>query len=251
MTKLAEKQRLQEEQYIFPYHYLDLASDYQKLLWSIEYLNLLALVKKTLSPFNKQWILDAGCGDGRLCYELKKENCKIVGVDFSEKAISFARAFNPEVRFFVQDIEQLNIPMKFDVVVLMEALEHFIPSKIPIILSKLSNHLKENGKLIITVPSKNRPLIKKHYQHFSAESLMEAIKPYFRVMKIDGYGKIGPSRKIFNFLRKIGYLVFPFRNKIDLARKFFIFLGDYYKKNLSTGKPQECSGLIAVCVKNR
>ncbi|KKP40127.1 MAG: type 12 methyltransferase [Candidatus Peregrinibacteria bacterium GW2011_GWC2_33_13] len=251
MTQLTEKQQNQEAQYLFPYHYLDLASDHHKLLWTIEYLDLLGLVKKMISPFNNQKILDVGCGDGRFCYELKKENAKIAGVDFSEKAISFARVFNPEVDFFVQDIKNLNVPMKFDVVILMETLEHFIPSEIPVILSSLSNILKEDGKIIITVPSKNLPLAKKHYQHFTAESLTETLKPYFKIMKISGYGKTGYHKKIFSFLRKIGYFVFPFINRISLAKRFFIILNEYYKKHLSAGKPEACNGLIAVCVKNR
>jgi SAM-dependent methyltransferase len=249
MTQLSKTQRHQEEQYIFPYHYLDLESDFQKLVCSTEYLDLLHIVKNVISPFNKQTILDVGCGDGRLCYEIKKENCKISGVDYSERAISFARAFNPEIDFFVQDIKRLNFPVKFDVVILMETLEHFIPSEIPIVLSNLSNVLREDGKLIITVPSKNMLLNKKHYQHFTAESLAETVNPYFRVIKINGHEKISYHKKIFMFLRKIGHLIYPFRNKIFLVKKFFIFMNNYYKKNLSTGRPEECNGLIAICVK--
>lgn len=250
MTQLSESELIQESEYVFPYHYLTLVSDFQKLR-CIEYLNIQQLVKESISPFNKKTILDVGCGDGRLCFELKKENCKIVGVDFSIRAISFARTFNPELEFYVQDVEQLKIPFKFDVIVMMETLEHFIPSKIPIILSNLFNHMKEDGKLIITVPSKNVPLPKKHYQHFDPETLAETIKPYFIILDIKGYGKVGYKKFFFNFLRNIGYVLYFFRYRTLFIKKIFIFMNNYYKRFLGTGRPEECAGLIAICVKSQ
>lgn len=66
---------------------------------NIPYLHRLEMVKQLLRPFSGQYVLDAGCGDGRLCYELRKENVQVMGVDMSERAISFAKAFNPDINF--------------------------------------------------------------------------------------------------------------------------------------------------------
>src|SRR5438132_3885481 len=96
----------QEAQYSFPYHYSDLSEGAYKFA-NLSYLIRIATVKQMLSPYLGQLVLDAGCGDGRLCYELRNENIKVVGVDMSERAISFARAFNPEIEFFVQNLEDL------------------------------------------------------------------------------------------------------------------------------------------------
>jgi 2-polyprenyl-3-methyl-5-hydroxy-6-metoxy-1,4-benzoquinol methylase len=250
MNPLTKEQKHQEEEYTFPYHYNDLASEHNKILRSTEYLDLLDQVKNTLNPFNGQAILDVGCGDGRLCYQIKNENCKIVGVDYSERAISFARAFNPSVDFYVQDIENLNLPLKYDVVILMEIIEHFIPAKIPVILSNIQKVLKDDGKLIITVPSTNISLHPKHYQHFTEESLAKTLKSYFKIIKINGYHKTCFKKSVFNFLLKFGHFLYPFRNKIGLMKSYFTYIDRYYKKNISTGKPGECDGLIAVCVKD-
>jgi len=38
-------------------------------------------------------------------------------VDYSERAISFARAFNPKTEFFVQDLTALNMSYSFDQIV--------------------------------------------------------------------------------------------------------------------------------------
>lgn len=247
--ELTKTQKCQEEQYDFPYHYLDLKSNFQKLLKGIEYLTLLNLVKDTLSPFNKELILDAGCGDGRLCYELKKENVKVVGIDYSHKAINFAKAFNPELEFLAQDLEHpLNLPYKFDKIVLMEVLEHFIPEKIQSILKNLSSVLKEDGKLVITVPSNNLPLEKKHYQHFTPKSLGKTIHPYFGIETIIGYDKNNYQKVLFKLLRKGSYILYPYR-KSRLAKKGFEFIKEYYEKNVTIGKLEECNGLIAVCTK--
>ena len=51
MTQLTEKQQNQEAQYLFPYHYLDLASDHHKLLWTIEYLDLLKPVYRATAAY--------------------------------------------------------------------------------------------------------------------------------------------------------------------------------------------------------
>jgi len=256
MEKLTEEQKIQEKEYFFPYHYLDLASDYHKYLSRFRYRSLLSYIEELVSDMviseDNTTILDAGCGDGRFCYELKDLDCEIMGVDYSERAITFARGFNPDIKFFVQDLENLELPYKFDIILLLQILPHLIPEKIPIIMSNLSRVIRKNGKLIISVATENKAVDEKHYQHFTEESLAEAIQPYFRIEKIKRYNNINPKKRFrFKLLKRIGKFVFPFRNdKIRFPDKYLNYLKLYYKKNLFMGETENCKELIAICTKS-
>ena len=51
-------------------------------------------------------LIDVGCGDGRLIYEAigYKKFSKLVGVDYSDKAISFAKIINNNCKFYRIDL---------------------------------------------------------------------------------------------------------------------------------------------------
>ena len=249
MVQLTTTQQLQENEYSFPYHYMDLAENPLTIFWSIEYLSYINIVKNIIKPTSNKTILDAGCGDGRFCYEMNKVGAKIVGIDFSESAIRFAKAFNPNIEFLVQDIKDIDLPYQFDYVVLIETLEHFIPEQIPKILVDLSNVMERDGTLIVTVPSTKSPLTEKHYQHFTEELLLRTLEPYFNVENILGYSKSGNRRSLFIIFCGIGFFLLPFRNKIKFVKRYFAFLNNYYHKYLSSGDSKECLGLIAICKK--
>ncbi|MGR3301661.1 MAG: class I SAM-dependent methyltransferase [Candidatus Scalindua sp.] len=252
MENFSEKQKCQDAGYYFPYHYLDLKVDEYKLFLHTEYLNYLDLVKKLIRPFEGQLVLDAGCGDGRFCYELQHENVRIIGIDYSERAIAFARAFYPDGEFYVQDLKKISLSYRFDYIVLIETLEHFTPEDIPIILEKLFHILKPEGKLIITVPSTKIPLIfvPKHYQHFTEESLQNTLQDYFIISKCFGALKtIGIHWKIFARVREISKLFFQFKDKHKFINKWYEYLNRYCKIHFAVGKPEECPRIIAICEK--
>ncbi|MDO8591105.1 MAG: class I SAM-dependent methyltransferase [bacterium] len=251
MTSFNKKQLSQESSYVFPYHYLDLQNDAEKLVWNIriEHTSYLRVVKNLLKPFEGKIILDAGCGDGRFCYEMKNEDVKIIGVDFSKKAIDFAKAFNPALEFFTQDLKNFSVPYEFDAVVLIETLEHLSPEDTALALKNLAGVIKTNGKLIVTVPSVNLPLISKHYRHFSEETLRETLRDYFKVVEVKGHSKIGFYKKIFSILRQFAIFTAPMANRIKLVQIFGKFLNRFFVKHLETGSPAECDRLIAVCEK--
>lgn len=251
MTSFNEKQIAQESKYDFPYHYADILSDEHRLIWSVEYLALLKIIKQLLMPFNNQYILDAGCGDGRFCYELKDEPLNVVGVDFSQRAISFARAFcfDSDIVFYAMDLETIELPHKFDYITMIEVLEHIPPEKIPKLLENLANLLKNDGKLIISVPSTNLPLLEKHYRHFNSDILRETLDKYFHITDILGFSRMGIQRQVFLILRKIGLYTFPFRKKTKLVSYIYDYMKQYFEHNLAEGIPEKCYGLIAVCEK--
>ena len=200
-----EQKSIQEDEYLFPYHYLGLKCDDYRYLYHADYLGYLKVIIDTLgSVDSKKSILDAGCGDGRFTFEMNKriKNANIIGIDYSDRALAFAKAFNPATHFEKQDLTKFNLKKKFDIIVLIEALEHIQPKDIDKILSRLKAHMKNTGKLIISVPSVNVPLHKKHFQHFSADSLRTILEKHFTVSELFGYADNGRKRVKFNILNR-------------------------------------------------
>jgi 2-polyprenyl-3-methyl-5-hydroxy-6-metoxy-1,4-benzoquinol methylase len=69
-------------------------------------------------------LLDIGCGDGRFLRETERRygNKKLLGIDYSETAISWARVMNPRLRFEVRDILETPTSGEYDVVTLLEVI---------------------------------------------------------------------------------------------------------------------------------
>lgn len=251
MVQFDRHQQNQENQYLFPYHYSDFVSDEYKHIMMIEYLGHIELIKNLLKPFRGQKVLDVGCGDGRVCWELRKENLNLTGVDYSEKAIGFAKILNEGVPFFVQDIKTLNLPERFDAMVFMETLEHIPPSEIPAVMRSLHRNLKSDGKLIITVPSKNAPLDPKHFQHFTADTLATSVKPYFQIKLIKGRQRKNGASTLLKYMKYVAVVLYPLRKRIPAIISFYKFLGRFYIKYCNQGSAKSCLGIIAVCEKSK
>ncbi len=247
MLKLTKKQATQEEEYIFPYHYLDLILNENREIKEIERMSLISKIKGLVKKFNPKKILDAGCGDGRLCYELKKY-FDITGMDYSERAIRFAKAFNPEVDFFVRDLDSVNSELenKIDFILLIETLEHIKPEKIRDVLKNMSRYLKEGGKILITVPSTNIKLGDKHYQHFTPELLKEVLNDFFIVNETRGHLKKSPFFKPY---KKLCEILYPLQSRIKLVKWINYKFVNYFKKNIENADLDNCKRLICIATK--
>ncbi len=183
----SDRQQVQERRYRFPYHYIPQIeegrfSPTRTWRWGYEYLSYLRFViaKIESQPFRS--LLDVGCGDGRLLAELRARfpDRTLVGIDRSEAAIRFAQAFCPDVEWVCGDFgDPLMLPQQFDVVSVIETLEHIPPEGLEAFVDGLQRSLLPDGRLIVTVPTPNVPVPRKHYQHFSADSLRRILEPHF------------------------------------------------------------------------
>lgn len=101
-------------------------------------------------------VLDIGCGNGALSYDIAKKAKKVIGIDLNEKNISFAKE-----RYSGENIEYIcgnalsDLPDEtFDVVVLSNVLEH-IENRVEFL-----RRLRDKApKFLIRIPMINRDWI--------------------------------------------------------------------------------------------
>ena len=120
-------------------------------------------------------LLDVGCGDGSFLLGAKNAGWEVTGTEIDPKS---AQSLDLDVK---ESIDQLSDASLFDCITMWHSLEHM--HNIKNTLSKLSQMLKPNGKLIVAVPD-NGGLqsnffrhkwihldVPRHLYHFDAASL--------------------------------------------------------------------------------
>jgi len=100
-------------------------------------------------------ILDLACGHGSLIYCLKQHGyTNLHGVDISAQQVNLAHELGlTEVK--CQDIKEFLSGKKneFDVIFLMDILEHFTKQELFDYLDIINQSLKQNGRVVIHVPN--------------------------------------------------------------------------------------------------
>ena len=105
---------------------------------------------------NGKTIVDCGCAEGFISFELSSAGANVLGIDLSAHKIRMAKNIkkkseNIKVDFIVADAE--NLPLKqetCDIVILSEIIEH-LPNP-SICLSGIGSILTEKGLAFITIP---------------------------------------------------------------------------------------------------
>lgn len=96
-------------------------------------------------------LLDLACGDGTITAMLSTKFKRIVGVDASKSHLIKAREKSPKVEFQESLIESFETKEIFDVVTMLNILEHVINPVLT--LKKASSFLKDDAFLIVHVPN--------------------------------------------------------------------------------------------------
>ncbi len=176
------QQELQEQAYRFPYHYLPVMeggcfSQHEYWSWGYRYLGRLRITLDLLERTSFESLLDVGCGDGRFLREVQSRfsGKRLLGIDYSEEAVRLARSLNPELRYEAMDIVRSRLAEEFDIVTLLEVIEHIPPDSLPEFLRAVTGSLKPGGWLILTTPHTHTRVDPKHYQHFNAARLRELL----------------------------------------------------------------------------
>lgn len=198
---------IQENQYRYPYHYIPQwdgreFSQSQYWSWGYRYLGGMQVAKSLceMSPYSS--LLDIGCGDGRFISELAKEgfNGCLTGIDYSAQAISLAKALNPGLDYRMVNILDEDLVVDgpgYDVVTLIEVIEHIALDKLNAFIRKAVSCLSPGGRLVLTVPHQNKAVSDKHFQHFDSAVLSQIFSPYLTDIKLQPFDKKSKVLKVF------------------------------------------------------
>lgn len=235
---------MQDLAYNFPYHYLpDLTTDgvvhlHRSLAWGLEYLTYMSYVRDKVVALKPRSVLDVGCGDGRLLHMLDGSVPVRAGVDLSARAIAFARAFNPDAKLF--DCSVADVPATFELLTCVETLEHVSDSEIADFLSGMHGKLAPRGALIICVPTVVRPVIEKHWRHYTLELCEAHLAPYFSIQEAVWLFRCGVLTNLLNRLLQNRWFVLEHRR---LKRALWSF----HRRWSFFASKTDGSHLVAVC----
>ncbi len=118
-------------------------------------------------------ILDLGCGGGLICEPLRRLGSNITGIDFVKDNIKIAKNHakisNLDIKYIFQDLSEIKLKKKYDVILLLEVIEHLEDWEE--ILKKTKNSLKPNGLIIISTI--NRNIMSKIFAIYIAENILK------------------------------------------------------------------------------
>lgn len=210
-----------------------LAKEYDKFISDYQHKVEIASAIEEINPKEGEYILDAGCGTGRITYRLVEAGCNVVGVDFSKESLKVCRqrcsALNKgNLHLIIADV--CNLPLKdcsFDKCISTEVFEQ-IPTEEERLkmLHELHRVLKPGGKLILTTYNYSlRKIIGRKRETFSGELYFYRYD-YFKLKHTISTvfdGKI----KIIGILNLIHWLPVNMLNKFE---KFLIPIDKFIEK---------------------
>lgn len=235
------REAIQEEEYDFPYHHLvDIRpfSETKHLFWGYKYAAYLEKILNTLAQFQFDSLIDIGCGDGKVLREINRKftGKRLIGTDYSEKSLQFARAFSPELEFATSTKE------KFDAFVLVEVIEHINPTQMDSFLDSICANLNDRAFGIITTPCDNVPVNPKHYQHFNKDSVERTLGKHFEIVSFEYTSAESFGVKFLQ--RMLANRLYILNDKV-----FTRFFYNWYKKSYLHTSPHNATQVFVVVKK--
>ena len=195
---------MQDALYCFPYRYIpQSAADGDVSLhrgwgWGLEYLTFMTYVARIVREANPGSLLDVGAGDGRLIHMLRGSIARRAGVDLSTEALRWARAFNPDAEWYCGPVSE--VPGRYDVVTCIETMEHVPDDELPSFIAGIKSRLRTGGTLVVSVPASTRPVIEKHYRHYSIDLLRRQLGSDFEIKTSAWLFKVGACSSTLQML---------------------------------------------------
>lgn len=252
MENLDSKQGIQEDLYEFPYHHIPKYvngnfSAIRAYRGSCHYVASMNFLISKINEIKFVRLLDVGCGDGKFLYEISRKypSKTYVGIDYSKQAILLATAMSPKIKFICGDITQNELSLgTFNIITLIETLEHIKPDLIPNFIKTLYNYIENDGKVIVTVPSTNAATSPKHYQHFDLKSLKEVLSPYFKIDEYYFINKMTIEARIIKSFLVNRFFALNHQSILNIILK-------HYEAKSFRGDENNSEGIFVICSINK
>ena len=190
-------------------HFTNLANEWWedsgkfKILHDLQPIRMKYIIEQTKPKNIKNLnILDLGCGGGLICEPLARLGAKVTGVDFVKENIQAAKVHaienNLKITYLKQDLENLNLKKKYDIIIIFEVIEHL--KNVSEFIKKIKLHLKKNGNLLISTI--NRNIISKIFAIYLAENLLNWIPK-----ETHDYNKLVKPKELTNILEKENFKI--------------------------------------------
>lgn len=129
-------------------------------------------------------ILEIGCGYGRYTKAILESGFKnVIGIDISKEQVTYAKEKLGLNNVFVADaIEYLDKSDTYDMILLMDVLEHLELEYAVLLLRKVFSRLQPGGRFIIHVPNSLAPFRPSYYgdvthvRSFSVDSMSQILR---------------------------------------------------------------------------
>jgi len=160
-------------------------------------------IKKTIKlPLKNLKIVDVGCGGGLVCEPLNKLGAQVLGIDFVKKNIKIAKKHalkeNLKIKYIVNNINNLKLKKKYDVILLLEIIEHV--ENWHKTIRSINKFLNPNG--IIILSTINRNFLSQFFAIFIAEKILRWIP-----QGTHNYQKLVKPKELTNILKKNNFKV--------------------------------------------
>lgn len=139
--------------------------------------NKLVVLDYILKLTRAKSVLDVGTGSGNFELKFAKKLNKIVGVDYNKEAITFLKSKLREnkinnVKLVVNDtreIEKIKNRQKFELIIMVDVIEHLKMADAQKLISKFKSFLKPGGSVCLITPNYKSfwPIIEKILDRFS------------------------------------------------------------------------------------
>jgi ubiquinone/menaquinone biosynthesis C-methylase UbiE len=141
----------------------------------------------SLIPKGVDSLLDVGCAEGIFTSKVKEQTGakRVVGVDISDTAIRMAKERFKDIEFMVQDMRELRVESKFDLILSSQTLYYFHPFERERIYETFEDLLFDDGYLLIAWWTNAR-------RGYHEEKILSEIYRYFHPVHDLTYYSEGP-----------------------------------------------------------